>query len=100
MVRMQALDRLDAALMLGLVGQHRRTGDVADGIDARHVGLAVTVDHDNAAIDFDAELFEAEILDIADHADRRNHPLELDRLRLLLAVVDGRDHAVALLFQF
>ena len=42
----QAGDLLDAdhALMLGLVGQHRRPGDVADGVDARHIGLAVAVD--------------------------------------------------------
>ena len=100
-VRMQALDGLDAdhALMLGLVRQHRRACDVADGVDAGHVGLAVAVDHDAAAVGFDAEFFQAEVFDVADHADRRNHPLELDRLRLL-AVVDGGDDAVGLLLEF
>jgi hypothetical protein len=45
---LQALDGLDAddALVLGLVRQHRRAGDVADGVDARHVGAAVAVDDD------------------------------------------------------
>ncbi|MGY3082320.1 hypothetical protein ACVWZZ_008728 [Bradyrhizobium sp. LM6.10] len=100
-MRVQALDRLDAdhAFMLGLVREHRGTRDVADGIDAGDVGVAVAVDHDDAAIGFDAELFEAEILDIADDADRRDHPLELGRDRLALAVVDGGDDAVGLLLQ-
>ena len=99
-MRMQALDRLDAdhAFMLGLVRQHRRARDVADGVDAGHVGLAVAVDHDAAAVGLDAEFFEPEVLDVADHADRRDHPLELDRLRLL-AVVDGGDDAVGLLLE-
>ena len=39
-MRLEALDRLDAddALVLGLVREHRRAGDVADGVDAGHVG--------------------------------------------------------------
>jgi len=101
-MRMHALDGLDAdhALMFGLVRQHRRPGDVADRVDARHIGLAEAVDDDDAAVGFDAELFKPEIFDIADHADGGNHPVDLDRLRLALAVIDGGDHAVALLFQF
>ena len=101
-VRMQALDRLDAdhALMLGLVRQHRRAGDVADGVDAGHVGLAVAVDHHAAAIGLDAEFFQPEVFDIADDADRGDHPVDLDSLRLALAVIQGRDHAVALLLEF
>ena len=98
---MQALDGLDAdhAFMLGLVREHRRARDVADRVDAGHVGLAVAVDHDAAALGFDAELFQAEIFDIADDADGGNHPVELDRLRLALAVIDGGDDAVALLLE-
>src|SRR4029453_14821398 len=94
-MRMQALDGLDAdhALMLGLVRQHRGTCDIADGVDAGNVGLAVTVDHDAATVGFDAELFETKALNIADHPDRGNPPLEFHRLRLL-AIVDGGDHAV------
>src|SRR5207244_11258541 len=84
-VRIQALDGLDAdhALMLGLVREHRRPRDVADGIDPGHIGLAVAVDHDDSAIGFNTNFFQAQILDIADHPDRRNHPLEFYRLRLL-----------------
>jgi len=99
---MQALDGLDAdhAFMLGLVRKHWRPGDVADGIDAGHVGLAIAIDHDAAAIGFDAELFQSKIFDVADHADRRDHAVDFDALRLALAVIDGGDHAVALLLQF
>lgn len=86
--------------MLGLVCEHWGSGDVADGVDAGDVGLAVAVDHDTAAVGFDAELFEAEILDVADHADRRDHTLELGRDRLALAVVDRGDDAVGLLLEF
>src|SRR6185437_8437756 len=74
-VGVQPLDGLDAddALMLRLVGQHRRPRDIADGIDAGHIGFAVAIDHDAAAIGFDAELLKSEILDIADNTDRRDH---------------------------
>ena len=100
-MRMQALDRLDAdhAFMLGLVREHRRPRDVADGVDAGHIGPAHAVDHDGAAIGLHAELFETEILDIADDADRRNHPVDGHRLRAALAVVDGRGDAVGLLVE-
>src|SRR6266851_3766950 len=99
-VRMQTLDGLDAyhAFVLGLVRQHRGTSDVAYGVDAGHAGPAVAIDHDAAAFGLDAEFFQSEIFDIADHADSRNHPIEFDRLRLL-AVVDGGDHAVGLFFE-
>jgi hypothetical protein len=52
--------------VLGLVGQHRRAGDIADRIDAGHIGLAVAVDDDEAAVGLDAERFQPEIFDIAD----------------------------------
>src|SRR2546429_1195452 len=84
--------------MLGLVREQWRSRDVADGIDAGHIGLAVAVDHDDSAIGFNTNFFQAQILDIADYADRRNHALEFYRLRLL-AVVDGGDHAVALFLE-
>src|SRR5262249_27137395 len=69
-VRMQALDVLDAddAFVLGLMRQHRGTCDIADGVDAGHVGPAQTVDHDAAAFRLDAELFQPKVFDIADDA--------------------------------
>ena len=78
-VRLHALDRLDAddALVLGLVRQHRRARDIADGVNAGHIGLAVAVDHDGAALGLHAELLQPEILDIADDADGRDDALDL-----------------------
>src|SRR5437870_9664704 len=39
-MRFETLDRLDAddALVLGLVREQRRAGNVADGVDAGHIG--------------------------------------------------------------
>ncbi len=98
---MQPLDRLDAddAFVLGLVRKQRRPGDVADGINARHVGLAGAVDDDRAALGLHAELFQAEILDIADDADRGDDAVDGERLRAALAVIDGRGDAVGLLVE-
>src|SRR5579862_2763464 len=98
---MQPLDRLDAddAFVLGLVRKERRPGDVADGVNAGNVGFAGAIDDDHAALGFHAELFQAEILYIADHADRGNDPLDGERLRAAFAVVDGGGDAVALLVE-
>jgi hypothetical protein len=69
-MRLQPLDRLDAdhAFMLGLVREHRRTCDVADRVDAGHVGPAELVDDDAAAVGLHTELFQSEAFDIADDA--------------------------------
>ena len=101
-MRMQSLDRLDAndALMLGLVGKQRGTRDVADRIDARHVGFAGAVDDDHAALGFHAEFFQAEIFDVADDTDGGDDALDGKRLRAAFAVVDGRGNAVGLLVEF
>src|SRR4029077_4191595 len=95
-MRMQALDRLDAddAFVLGFVGEQRRAGYVADGIDAGHIGLADAVDDDGRALGLYPELFQAEIFDIADDADRGDDAVDGQRLRAALAVVDGRGDAV------
>ena len=37
-------------LVRGLVRQHRRSGDIADGKDMRHVGAHLLVDGDDAAL--------------------------------------------------
>ena len=97
---MQALDRFDAdhAFVLGLVRQHRRTGDVADGVDARHTGLAERVDDDATAVGLHAEFFQPELFDIADHADRGDDALDFKRLRLA-ALLDGGDDAVGFLVE-
>src|SRR5581483_8356071 len=66
-VRAEPLDGLHThhALVLGLVRQHRRPGNVADGVDARYVGAPVAVDDDGAAVDSDAQLLEPEAFDVA-----------------------------------
>ena len=45
-------DFLDAddALMLGLVRQHRRARDIADGVDARNIGAAIAVNDNTSAV--------------------------------------------------
>src|ERR1700720_515691 len=100
-MRMQALDGLDAnhTFMLGFVRQKRRTGDIADGVESRYVGLAYPIDHDRTAVGFHAELFQAKALDIADDPDRRDHALDRERLRAALAVVDRRSDAVRLFIE-
>ena len=60
---------------LGLVRQPRRAGDVADGVEAGHVGPAEAVGHDVAAVDLHAERLEPEVLGIADDADGEDHAL-------------------------
>lgn len=44
--------------MLCLVGQHRRTCNITNGIDTVDIGLAIIIDHNAAAIRLDAKLFK------------------------------------------
>src|SRR3569833_2939705 len=99
-MRVQAFDRLDAddALVLGLVRQHRRPGDVTDRIDARYVGFAEVVDLDDAALELYAELFEANVLDIADDADGGDDAIDGDLLAFVVGLNGGGD-AVGLLVE-
>src|SRR5712671_1207863 len=96
-MRMQALDRLDAdhSFMLSLVGEHGGTGDVADRVDAGHVGPAELVDDDAAALGLYAELLQTDALDIADHTHGRDHAVDRDRFGLA-ARFDGCRDAVSL----
>ena len=70
------------ALVLGLVGEHRPAHDVADRVDARHVGGEMLVDDDLPALHRDAERLEAEALRVGAPADRDQHDVGLERLRL------------------
>src|SRR5215510_13482547 len=99
-MRVQAFDRLDAndAFVLGLMRQHWGTRDVAYCIDAGHAYLVVLVDDDGAAVGLHAELFEPEILDIADHSDRGDHALNGDGL-YFSTLLHRRNDAVAFLVQ-
>src|SRR3569832_226485 len=99
-MRVETLDRIDAddALVLGLVREHRRAGDVADGVNAGHVRPAQAVGDDDAALGLHAKLLEAEILDIADDADGGDDAVYRDLLRLAVGF-DRRGDAVRLLFE-
>src|SRR5262249_54033123 len=100
-VRLQALDRLDAddALVLRLVREQRRSGHVADGIDAGDVGAIERIDDYGAAFGLHAELFQPEILDIADDPNRGDDAFGRHGLRAALAVVDGRGNAIRFLVE-
>jgi hypothetical protein len=81
---LHAGDLLDAdhALVAGLVREPGRAGQIADGIDARLAGRAVAVGHDMRALDLHLGALEADILDIADDADGRDHAVGGDLLVL------------------
>ena len=85
------LDR-DDAFVLGLVGQHGAADDVADGMDALHIGLEVLVHRDEAvAVHLDPELFEAEIFRVGTPPDGDQHHVGLEGFLLGLGLfrVDG-----------
>src|ERR1700733_877025 len=94
---MKPLDRLDAdnAFVLGLMREKWRPGDVADGVDSRHVGLARAVDDNGAALSLHAELLQTEIFDVADDADGGDDALDGKRLYPAFAIVDGGGDAIA-----
>ena len=81
-MRIKSLDCLDTddPLVLGFVGQHRRSGDVTDCVDAGDICLVELIDHNDAAVGLHAELFQPQIFNVADHADRRNHAFDREGL--------------------
>src|SRR5262249_48115954 len=54
---------------------------------------------DRTAVSLYAEFLQTKILDIADDADGRNYPIDLDRLRATLPVLERRTHLVDLLVE-
>ncbi len=68
--------------MRGLVGQPGRPGHVADGVKPGHAGGAVLVDDHMRAIDFHAQPFQAQVLDIADDAHRDDGHVRRERFGL------------------
>ena len=84
------------ALFLGLVRQHGAAHHVAHGPDAGQVGLAVTVDHDGAAlIELQAHGFGVQANRVGHAADRHDELVNLKRLGFALGV--GVSNADALL---
>jgi len=67
------------ALLLRLVHEHWSEGDVADALDVRHTRVELVVDHDAPArVDFDADIFDAEALDVWPAADGDEHNICLE----------------------
>src|SRR5690606_12804262 len=84
----------DDALVRRLVREERRTRAVADGLDARDVRAHQVVDDDEALLRLDAGLLQSDVLDDRRAADRREHALGLDRLRLPVLRLDRQLDAV------
>ncbi len=57
------------ALVRRLVRQPRRAGDISDCVEPGDIGFAVAIGDDVAAISFDVQCFETEILDVAGDAN-------------------------------
>src|SRR3546814_4532533 len=95
----EAGDLLDAddALVLGLVGQHRRAGDVADGVDAGLPRAAVAIHLDDAALGLHLGALEPQVLDVALHADGGDHAVDGDLALLAGLLLAGPGHAVPVL---
>ena len=68
------------------------TGDVAGGIDVRHVRAAMVVGADSLAVERDARRLEPDPVDERCAADRDEHQVAVDRLSL--SEVDGEVRAV------
>ncbi len=83
----QALDRFDAddAFVLCLVRKEWRSGNIADGVDARHIGAVERVHHDGATFSFSPTFSRPRILDVADNAYGGDNALNGERLRPTLA---------------
>ena len=79
----------------GLVREPGRADQIADRVDAGLAGAQPLVDHDMALLDLHLGALEAEVLDIADDADREHHAVDLERLRLAAVRLDlAGDRAV------
>ncbi len=75
---------------LGLMRQHRPAHDIADGIDARHIGGEMFVDDDAAALRRDAGGFQPQPGDKRTAADRDEHDIRI--ADNLFAAVCRSDH--------
>ncbi|QTK78702.1 hypothetical protein AT6N2_C0861 [Agrobacterium tumefaciens] len=84
----------DDSLVLSLVGEQWRTRDVTDGVDTGHVGLAVTVDDDEAAIGLHASSLKADALDVGNDADGGDHPIGRNLFRRTVLLLQRRGDGV------
>src|SRR5205823_5110738 len=95
-------DVLDAndALMHRLVRQPGRPDEIPDRVKARLPGAQPFIDDDMGALDFRLGAFEADILDIADDADREDDALDRNVGALAAGLDLRRDAAIAALQVF
>src|SRR5207247_9240682 len=100
-MRLEPLDRLHAnhALVLGLVGEERRTGNVANRIDTGYIRAIECIDYDSAALSLNPELLQTEIFDIPDDADRGDNALGRQCLCGAFAGIDCRGDTIGRLVQ-
>jgi hypothetical protein len=54
------------------MSQHRRAGDIADRVNAGHIGLVEWINHDDAALGLDPKFFQTKVLDISDNSNCRD----------------------------
>jgi len=83
--------------MRRLVGQHGRSGNVADGVNTGYVGAAEPVGNNRAPIQLDIELFQPQILDIADNAHCRDHSIDSKGCGFAASFLYGRGDLVGAL---
>ena len=96
--RIETLDRLDAEdpLVFGLMGEHGRASDVANGINLRHIGAPHSIRNNNSPLDLHAERLKPKVFDIASNADRGNHALGFQGPRRAGALFNGGHDAIRL----
>ena len=88
-----------AAFMHGLMGEHRLSGNVSDGVDRGIGGLALLVDFDKALrIHFDLGFVETHNFRVRPTSDRHQHAVE--HLFFLFHIRTVEDHANAVLLFF
>src|SRR5688572_22223079 len=80
----------DDALMHRFVRKPWRADEIADCPHAWHAGLAPCVHHDMRLLDLHARLWEADILDVADDADREDDAVHRDLFGLAVLGLQRR----------
>src|SRR5437764_4083838 len=83
--------------MAGAVRQPRRGDEIADRIEPCLAGTQPFIDDDVRFLDRDTGVFETDVFDITDNADREDDPLDLELAPLPSPLDPGGDTIVAAL---
>ncbi len=86
----------DHSFMFSLVGQHRWTRNIADGVNSSYIGLAIAVRYDDALVRLYAQPFKAKLLDVACDANGGDDLFNGDLLFGPLSL-DGRRNGLTVL---